>query len=75
MKTKVVGLVLMLSGLFYSEIRAAESTAVSGRQTIKLVSGDTMTGTIGVVKDGSLSLITDYGPVRVPVDKLAPETK
>jgi hypothetical protein len=34
-----------------------------------------MTGTVGAVKDGSLSLITDYGPVRVPVEKLSAETK
>jgi hypothetical protein len=34
-----------------------------------------MTGSIGAVRDGSLSLITEYGPVRIPVEKLSAETK
>lgn len=34
-----------------------------------------MTGTMGDVRDGSVSLITDYGPIRVPLEKLSAETK
>lgn len=48
---------------------------ISGKATIKLVSGELMTGTAGSVRDGSLSLITDYGPVRIPLDKISPESK
>jgi hypothetical protein len=47
----------------------------STKATIKLLSGEVMTGTVGTVRDGSLSLITEYGPVRIPVEKLSPETK
>lgn len=47
----------------------------STKVTIKLVSGEVMTGTAGTVRDGSLSLITEYGPVRIPVEKLSVETK
>jgi hypothetical protein len=51
------------------------SPPASGKVTLKLITGETMTGTVGGVRDGSVSLITDYGPVRVPVEKLAEETK
>jgi hypothetical protein len=49
--------------------------AATTKATIKLVSGEVMTGTPGAVRDGSLSLTTEYGPIRIPVDKLSPETK
>lgn len=49
--------------------------APATKVTIKLVSGEVMTGTAGAVRDGSLSLITEYGPVRIPVEKLSVETK
>ena len=49
--------------------------APSTKATIKLVSGEVMTGTVGTVRDGSLSLITEYGPIRIPVEKLSPETR
>lgn len=45
------------------------------KSTVKLVSGEVMSGTVGAVKDGSLSLITEYGPVRIPIEKISPETK
>lgn len=51
------------------------SQAASDKVTLKLITGESMTGTMGDVRDGSVSLITDYGPVRVPVEKLAAETK
>lgn len=51
------------------------ASAKTEKVTVKLVSGETMTGTVGSVRDGSLSLITDYGPVRIPVDKLTAETR
>ena len=49
--------------------------APATKVTIKLVSGEVMTGTTGAVRDGSLPLVTEYGPVRIPVDKLSVETK
>jgi hypothetical protein len=45
------------------------------KSNVKLVSGEVMSGTVGAVKDGSLSLITEYGPVRIPLDKISPESK
>ena len=75
MKTKAACLAVICSFLFVGEGSAVEPAATVGKQTIKLVGGDTMTGSIGAVRDGSLSLITDYGPVRIPVEKLSAETK
>ena len=75
MKTKAACLAVICSLLFVGEGSAVEPAATTGKQTIKLVGGDTMTGSIGAVRDGSLSLITDYGPVRIPVEKLSAETK
>ena len=37
---------------------------------LQLVEGDSITGTISGVKDGSVSVITDYGVIRVPVTRL-----
>ena len=75
MKTKAACLAVICSLLFVGEGSAVEPAATTGQQTIKLVGGDTMTGSIGAVRDGSLSLITEYGPVRIPVEKLSAETK
>jgi len=52
-------------------VEAQEST----KSTVKLVSGEVMSGVVGAVKDGSLSLITEYGPVRIPIEKISPESK
>jgi hypothetical protein len=49
--------------------------APSTKVTIKLLSGEVMTGTAGAVRDGSLSLTTEYGPIRIPVEKLSVESK
>lgn len=49
--------------------------AASGKATIKLVSGEVMRGEAGGVRDGSLSLVTDYGAIRIPLDKISPESK
>lgn len=61
--------------LFGPVCHAQEAGAPDGKVTLKLTSGDTMTGTVGAVRDGSVSLMTEYGVVRVPVAKLSPETK
>lgn len=66
---------IMICSLILVGGSPAEPAATTGKQTIKLVSGDTMTGTPGTVRDGSLSLVTEYGPVRIPVEKLSAETK
>lgn len=47
----------------------------AAKSTVKLTSGEVMSGVVGAVKDGSLSLITEYGPVRIPLDKISPESK
>lgn len=42
---------------------------------ISLVGGDTITGTVSGVADGNLSVITDYGVIRVPVERLTDESR
>lgn len=37
---------------------------------LSLVGGDSITGTVSGVKNGEVSVITDYGVIRVPVTKL-----
>jgi hypothetical protein len=54
-----------------SQVGAQEAA----KSTVKLVSGEVMSGTVGAVKDGSLSLITEYGPVRIPLEKISPESR
>jgi hypothetical protein len=68
---------LVLAGIVWLMFVASGygQDASATRATIKLLSGEMMTGTVGSVRDGSLSLTTEYGPVRIPVEKLSPETK
>lgn len=42
---------------------------------ISLVGGDTITGTVSGVADGNVSVITDYGVIRVPVERLTDESR
>lgn len=42
---------------------------------LSLVGGDSITGTVSGVKDGNVSVITDYGVIRVPVAKLTDESR
>ena len=56
---------------------AAQQPAEAKREPMKLslVGGDSITGTVSGVKDGSVSVITDYGVIRVPVAKLTDESR
>jgi hypothetical protein len=56
---------------------AAQQLAETKREPVKLalVSGDSITGTVSGVKDGELSLITEYGVIRVPVAKLTDDSR
>ncbi|MCW1913032.1 bZIP transcription factor [Luteolibacter sp. GHJ8] len=56
---------------------AAQQPAEAKREPVKLslVSGDSITGTVSGVKGGELSLITDYGVIRVPVAKLTEDSR
>lgn len=47
----------------------------SEKSSIKLVSGDTITGIISGIKDGEVRVITDYGAIRIPIEKLSAESK
>ena len=47
----------------------------AGKITIKLSTGETMTGTVAGVKDQSVNLVTEYGVVRVPISKLTEEAR
>jgi hypothetical protein len=55
----------------------AQQPLDSKREPVKLslVGGDSITGTVSGVKDGELSLITDYGVIRVPVTKLTDDSR
>lgn len=56
---------------------AAQQPADAKREPAKisLVGGDTITGTVSGVADGNLSVITDYGVIRVPVERLTDESR
>ena len=57
-------------------IQAQEKAAVTPEKvTIKLTSGETMTGKIGGINDGTVNLITDFGVVRLPAEKISEESK
>ena len=75
MRTAIFCLTMACSAILATKSFAVEPPAPAGKTVLKLVSGDTMTGTVGPVRDGSLSLITEYGPVRIPVEKLSAEAK
>jgi hypothetical protein len=55
----------------------AQQPAEAKQEPVKLslVGGDSITGVVGGVKDGELSLITDYGVIRVPVTKLTEDSR
>lgn len=67
-------LLAMIALSWFAVVPAVEAQG-SNKSTIKLVGGEVMSGVVGVVKDGSLSVITDYGPVRIPLHKISPESK
>lgn len=75
MKTPILTWMLLCLLVSAPAVTSQVSQAASGKVTLKLITGESMTGTMGDVRDGSVSLITDYGPVRVPLEKLAVETK
>jgi hypothetical protein len=56
---------------------AAQQPAEAKREPVKLalVDGDTITGTVSGVKDGEVSVITDYGVIRVPISKLTDDSR
>ncbi|WP_035608081.1 bZIP transcription factor [Haloferula sp. BvORR071] len=56
---------------------AAQQPTEAKREPVKLslVGGDSITGTVSGVKDGELSLITDYGVIRVPVYRLTDDSR
>jgi hypothetical protein len=56
---------------------AAQQPAEAKREPVKLalVGGDSITGTVSGVKDGEVSMITEYGVIRVPVAKLTDESR
>lgn len=67
----LVAVLAALSPLF------AQQPADAKREPAKisLVGGDTITGTVSGVADGNLSVITDYGVIRVPVERLTDESR
>lgn len=55
----------------------AQQPADAKREPVKigLVGGDSITGTVSGVKDGNVSVITDYGVIRVPVERLTDDSR
>jgi hypothetical protein len=55
----------------------AQQPAEAKREPVKLslVGGDSITGTVSGVKDGEVSVITDYGVIRVPIAKLTDDSR
>lgn len=55
----------------------AQLPAEAKREPVKLslVGGDSITGKMSGMKDGEVSLITDYGVIRVPVTKLTDDSR
>ena len=75
MRALFLSLILGCLALFAPCGIGAESAQVDAKATLKLVGGDTITGTVGTLKDGAVSVVTDYGVIRVPVSKLSTESK
>ena len=75
MKTPILTWMLLFLLVSSPAVTSQVSQAASGKVTLKLLTGESMTGTMGDIRDGSVSLITDYGPIRVPLDKLSADTK
>ena len=73
MKIPSILTALILPILMALPVRAQEKPAEIS--TIKLVSGDTMTGKVAGIKDDSVNLITDYGVVKIPVAKISEESR
>lgn len=62
----IFGLIFLLGLQEIVPAQPAEKKTVK----IQLVDGDSLSGSVSSVKDGTVSLITEYGVVRVPVAKL-----
>lgn len=62
----IYGLLLLLGLQGLAPGQAAEKKTVK----IQLNDGDSLSGSVSSVKDGTVSMITEYGVVRVPVTKL-----
>lgn len=67
----IFGLLFLLG---FQEIVPAQ-TAEKKTVKIQLVDGDSLSGSVSSVKDGTVSLITEYGVVRVPVEKLTEDSR
>ena len=73
MKITSILTILILPILLALPVKAQEKPVKIS--TIKLVSGDTMTGKVAGIKDDFVNLITDYGVVKIPVAKISEESR
>ncbi len=69
MKHFVLSLILAVVALPQLSHGQPEASPKAAKK-LQLVEGDSITGTVSGVKDGSVSVITDYGVIRVPVLQL-----
>lgn len=66
----------LLFFIVLSSMLSVEAQENAGKATkIDLIDGDSITGTVSGTRDGSVSVITDYGVIRVPIAKLTPESR
>lgn len=66
----------LLLFIVLSSIQCLEAQETTGKVAkIDLVGGDSITGTVSGTRDGSVSVITDYGVIRVPITKITESSR
>lgn len=68
---------ILLLQMLFASVSMAQTTpaATTEKETIKLTSGETMTGKIAGMSKDTLNLATDYGVIRIPFAKLTEESR
>jgi len=68
---------LLATSVFLALCPMLRAGAEEASKTVKLelVGGDSISGVVSSVKEGSVNVITDYGVIRVPVTKLTEASK
>lgn len=61
---------LLLAAFVLPQLSYGQTGTEKKPTKLQLVDGDSITGTVSGVRDGSVSVITDYGVIRVPLTRL-----
>jgi hypothetical protein len=68
--------IVLATLLTVNQIHAqGKSATVLKKETIILVSGETIAGTVAGIKEDSVSLATDYGVIRIPLSKITDKSR